>query len=524
MTVEAISPSRAERPARVTAEQVAAAALVMLSLAIFAVSMRYGIGIMVDSTRYFGLSPQPYDAPAYPFLLRSLAGFGLSLTQAATVVAVILVPVNTLLVWKILIGTTRRLAPSVIGTLLVILNPPYAAYHATAMSEPPFIALILATVMFAGRYQRDGGRSWLIAAAVALGCASLVRFTAPPLGAALALAMLVDGRRPLGRRFADVALFGAVSAAIFLGWVGYSLATTGHGTGRPMEWLGNLDAGRWMLTLDAFTALVLPTAVPLAIRATAFALVLVTGAAAVFRALRPDPGADDADRTARFLVLSLSLFTLLYVGFLVLATLIEANLTINGRYLLPGAVTGVLALTIAVARLPGTWARRAFAVAAAVILIGNAARTADAAVDAFRRGVGYNAVAWVDSPTLAAVADLPANALVASNGPDAIAYRVGREVRFAPSLYDRRTGLVRQGQSAAEQLDDLRRQAAIRPTYVVYFDTVDWRFYLVPEAEVVSALGLQLLARTADGRLYAIPGAAGLPPPAGPTSGREPAP
>src|SRR3546814_3507925 len=57
-----------------------------------------------------------------------------------------------------------------------------------------------------------------------------------------------------------------------------------------------------------------------------------------------------------------------------------------------------------------------------------------------RHGRGYAEMAWRYSPTVAAVRKLPPNAIIFSNGPDAINYLTGRHTRFIPFLFQRRTG------------------------------------------------------------------------------------
>jgi hypothetical protein len=104
-----------------------------------------------------------------------------------------------------------------------------------------------------------------------------------------------------------------------------------------------------------------------------------------------------------------------------------------------------------------------------------------------------------------AVRQLPQDALLVSNGADAIAYILGRPASFVPERVQLRTGVENPEKPLELQLQQLRERLARGPSYVVVFDKVDWRFYLLEEAELTRRLSLVKVADFADGRIYALP-------------------
>src|SRR3546814_9457230 len=71
-------------------------------------------------------------------------------------------------------------------------------------------------------------------------CSSdLVRFTAPPLGAAIAICLLINPRHPLRQRILDACRIAVVSGSIFVLWTFASEALVGRSTGRPLQFYGN---------------------------------------------------------------------------------------------------------------------------------------------------------------------------------------------------------------------------------------------------------------------------------------------
>src|SRR3546814_13371992 len=78
-------------------------------------------------------------------------------------------------------------------------------------------------------------------------CSSdLVRFTAPPLGAAIAICLLINPRHPLRQRILDACRIAVVSGSIFVLWTFASEALVGRSTGRPLQFYGNMDSDAWM--------------------------------------------------------------------------------------------------------------------------------------------------------------------------------------------------------------------------------------------------------------------------------------
>lgn len=487
------------------------AACVLISVALFLVNTRHGIGILVDSTRYMSINERPYDAPLYPWILQAGAALGLTKTSVAQYFGLASVVANTFLVWHLLMRSTKRYAYALAGTLIVILAPQFVALHSVAMSEPTFLLCILLTLLAFLRFLETDSRAWLAACAIALGFATLARFTAPPLGAAIAIAILLNPRHDIGRRVADAAIFTIVSASIFFVWVLASQLTAGHSIGRALWFYGNMGAKEWLTSLEALTAWLLPDQVPFALRVAVLAMfVASTLVLCVLQVRATLRQSRETRQVEAMLPLVLGLFFLFYMAFMVLSTSLEANLSLNSRYAFPAYATTVMLVTILAAFFadaPGSirLLHHFLVGLAAVVLVSHATRTIIRSAEAYRSGIGYASLAWHASPTMDAVRQLPQDALLVSNGADAIAYILGRPASFVPERVQLRTGVENPEKPLELQLQQLRERLGRGPSYVVVFDKVDWRFYLLEEAELTRRLSLVKVADFADGRIYALP-------------------
>jgi len=318
----------------------------LFSVLVFLLNTNHGIGVLPDSTKYMGLHVLPYDAPGYAWLLQIVAVTGIRIEAGAKLIGLVLVGTNSFLVWHLLAITCKRVSAA-IATALIILSPQFVMAHALAMSEPLFIFFILVALHLLLEFWSSYKRAWLVGCGVAIGAAALVRFTAPPFGAAVAASLLLDNRRQLRQRVVDAGTVGALSGGIFFAWVILSEIIEGRATGRDLQFYGNLDIGKGLTSLDAFTALLLPVGVPLTVRLVTFVLLLVAIAYIIYRS---DDSVLTEEKEARWprrrLVTTLGLFLVLYLSFFLLAVQIEANLYLNGRYALPIYVTSVIMVAV----------------------------------------------------------------------------------------------------------------------------------------------------------------------------------
>ncbi|QIG50158.1 phospholipid carrier-dependent glycosyltransferase [Nordella sp. HKS 07] len=484
--------------------------LMLLSLAVFLVNTRHGIGILPDTTRYMGINDLPYDAPVYAWLVRLPALMGIDMDAGAKALGLIFACANTFLVWHLLFRATGKYRYAIVGTALIVLAPQYVAVHASAMSEPPFLFFLLLTLLTILRYFKTEKRGWLVASAVVLAVASLTRFAGPTLGGAIALSLLLNPRHDRRRRIADAVLFGLVSAGIFVFWVALSQIRHGHSLGRELWFYGNMGPEEWRRSFGSLMAWLLPDDVPNSLRAIVF---LIFALAAVGLITAHSRRALERARTTivvhDFLPLILGLFTVCYMAFMALAATIEANLLLNSRYALPPYVMTVMAVTIALAGSSGlAGASRmihdSLVVLAIIVLSTHSARTVVRSLDAYHSGIGYAGLEWKQSPTMLAIRDLPGNALVYSNGPDAIAYVLKRPASFIPARFQLRTGVEDPSNTYEQQLSRLQHAAETQRTFIVMLDKVDWRFYRASEADLMKHLSLVNVATKPDGRIYEV--------------------
>ncbi|WP_429131935.1 glycosyltransferase family 39 protein [Ensifer sp. 4252] len=480
----------------------------ILAALLFIANTRHGIGILPDTTRYMQIVSTPYDAPLYPWILSTGHLVGIKLEYVALAVGFVLCIANTLLVFHLFrYALPDRPLLATIGTLLIVINPTFLWINTIAMSEPLFLALMLFSVTYFLTYMRKRDRGSLALASLSLGLAMLARFVAPPIGASFAVIMLFYNRqRTLAERIFDATTLFVVSAGIFLLWAVGSKLIVGRAVGRELWFYGNADSERWLNGLSILSSFLLPTQIPQIAR---LALLLIAIGAAIFALARaasrswgqPQPSRQD------IVILFFGFFNVFYAALIVLSVLIEANLQLNSRYALPFYIGLVFVLVVAAARFSDhsnhAKIRRGVVVTGlALFLAINVLRSMVQTAEAFDQGVGFQSHSWRTSPTIEAVRALPADAMIFSNGCDALNFLTKRAAQWTPSHSARRTGMESDEGSFEEQLQRFRQSLLERNAYVVFFDAIDWRFYRASEPELVERANLRLIRTEADGRIY----------------------
>lgn len=482
--------------------------LVLITELIFILNTARGIGILPDSIRYMSLSPTPYDAPLYPWLLRAIVATGMRLNSGAQVIGFVLAGANTLLIWFFLLNGARSVVIATVGTALVILSPQYVGLHAVAMSEPLFLfTLFLTTVAFL-LYLTTERHLWLILSGILLGTTMLVRFTAAPLGAAFAIILLLDRRSASRNRLRNLFVLSGVSASIFFTWVIASKLTTGHAVGRDLAFHGNADLGRWT---DGFMILcnyLLPSQAPDILRIFLFFFVLVATAWLCFPKINSFISTGNVDLD-NIIPLTFGLFSVTYILFLIISIEVEANLNLNSRYALPFYVSIVITATSALFEREGhgnatSLIRRTLMAIGLLVVSSHALRTAIMTKENYHHGIGFASHSWATSPTVGAVKALPPDATILSNAPDTLNYLTGRKTNFIPFVVQRRTGLEDLSNPLPQQLNNIREYLRERNTYIVFLDRVDWRFYLISENDLRKSIKLKMVRQERDGRIYAL--------------------
>jgi hypothetical protein len=415
-----------------------------------------------------GFSPRPTPlvvySPLEPVLL-SVGGHPLTSARVEDAIffALAVLAIGLFVLWgtgELWLAAAAQLV--VAGSVVV----PASDVGTNAVSVFLTVVALACVIVFRSRPQWR----WLIAAALAVGVATLERYADGGL--------IVWGVLALRRRHREALAYLVLSSIPLAAWFVYE-HLSGRGSG---HFIGHHVVGStFRAGARSVSDWVLPSSVPTPVALAAAIAVVV----AVFIVVRRRP------TTPALLLL---LFAVVQVVMLEIAiTFFDALVNLDSREMIPCFIAVVMALAFSIER---TTAMRVL-VAAAVL-----ASVARGAVEIAKEvPLGYRTDRWASSPVMAAVRALPKDTIIYSNAPDAIYLLDGRSTSSVPELDDFSTR--KRNARFPAQLGEISHTLSSRGGFVVFVRGLH-RAYLPSEAALVRDLSLRLVRNTSDGAIYSL--------------------
>lgn len=496
--------------------------LALIGAGLLLAATRWGVGLSPDSAVYvaaarnynqgLGLTvpfgseingPLAHHAPFYPLLLGLLARPGPDPLDGARWLQLLLFAANILLAGALLwLLHPGRPVWALAAAFFLLISPALFSLHSMAWTEALFLFLSFAGFACLALFLERGNWPLLLLTALCLGLALLTRYAGAALLATAVFALFLYPNRPWRARLIHTLLFGFLAGLPFLLWLLHSRGSGGtirtlffHPIGREQLQQGLNSVVGWFLIPDS-----LPTVVKLGLLA---ALLLPLGASLflIYRQRGERP-------LSHPLLWLLLLFTLIYPAFLLFSiSFFDANTPLDDRILSPLHVALLLLLIHAIATLWQTASRPRWQLApllalALLLAVGQIRQSAAWLRQGYQQGIGFNSLAWQQSPLIQAIAELDEATLLFANAPEPINIHTGRPVLRLPRKFE---SVTQQANSQyAAEMGDLRGWLTQEQGAVAYFTTL--RIPTLPTAdELISDLDLVVQAETADGRLYRPP-------------------
>ena len=480
-----------------------------------------GIGISPDSVSYIGsarnylkgeglvtrtsdgVRPLTHWPPLYPILLIALGSLHVNPLDGARGLNTLLFGAN-ILATSFLVGQCCRKsfwAPLVAAVLFFSFQP-MLGIHSMAWTEPLFCFLGMCGFYFLAKYLCELRVRYLISSSVLIGLAFLARY--------LGIAMIVSGvlgilflkrGRCIQRRMVDGAIFGGISLAPMMMWIGRNFLTVGSATDRQMQMhvigLSKIAGAvqtvfSWVLPLGRSPIGALLSAI--AISVLGFLLLYNESQlelVSIRKAISDYP-----------LLGLLIMFILIYaLALLMSIPLIDAHTPLDNRILSPVWISLlVLLLSLGTSHLDSTHLQKGgLFLACSIFALSQFVNSGNWLIPTYIEGQGYTSKAWKTSETLGNLQRLPMDTLIFTNGTDVVRFYTDRPFASVPFKYSPGTKEI--NENYAEQLLLMGEKIAEENAVLVYFDAIR-RSYLPELEELLSELSLVPLVIADDGAIY----------------------
>ncbi len=377
---------------------------------------------------FHGAVPLVHFPPLYPVVLATFSWLGASMTGGARVLNAVVVGLSVA-VFELLVRRFSRsaLLVPVAGAVLFLIGPAVYGHQdllqiqTGVLSDPLFLLVFLVTVLLVDQYLDRPGRGLLVAIAVCVAVAPLIRYVGFAAVAAAALVLWWWSPLPAGNRRRAAAAVVASGLVPSLVWTLYISRVLHGGPVRDVAWhpLGET----LHFTLYIGSGWLLPASVPDGLRETIFvAIVVVAAGAVVIRRIRKPSETSVAFRHLSGLVV----FAVTYLGVVAMTrTVLDASTPLDNRILLP--LIPLLYLVVVSAVVNVVRPPQAGRILAAGLCLLAAAGAVGATFDMVRGGVVNDQAAVVDrSATVAAIRRLPADTIIATGVGDVVYTDTGR--------------------------------------------------------------------------------------------------
>ncbi len=488
----------------------------------------WGIGLSPDSAVYIGgarsllggtgfssptdsggFAPIVHFPPLYSLVLAALAVLGADPLQGARWLAALLFACNVILAGALGFAVSRSTPLSLMIGLFAFAALPMVQVHTMAWSEPLFISLQLGGILASLFYLRNGNRRDLILAAAVFGCGVLVRYAGLALLLAGIAGVLLLSERGWRDRLVDAIIFAAIGFLPMAAWVARNLwaaeslvnrtfsvhPVSGEQIAAAFHVLSSWLSFAWLMSFD-------PTSVSLMVLTLAAATWLSLDSWRM-KSAQSAPGICCFPAVNFLIIVALS-YLLALLGS---TSFLDAWVPVDTRLLSPLYVP-LVAVSLSLGA--GLWcSSRLSKVARAVIafclmmtLAAQVATSINWLEFSYQDGVGYAGREWRDSETLSKLGALPATNSIYSNAPDVLYILRGTPAAMIPRKVDPHTS--RPNQRFGSEMIQLKRRLNEDRAMLVFFNRVNWRWYLPTADEVEEAIGLRPLARARDGLIFRV--------------------
>jgi hypothetical protein len=487
----------------------------------------WGIGVGYDSYFYlsaannflagFDLSrfggqgeviPLTHFPPLYSLFLSFFAFItGLDTVTLARYLGLVFYAANIFLIGWLVRRYTRNVWVSIATTAFALLSPVLLDVHLMAMSEPPYLFVLLLTLYVLDEYLETGALRLLITAALLSSAAYLTRYIGLSVIALGFAALLLWRSGPLRRRVLDAAKFGFLVVIPVSTWLVRNWLQTGTLTNRSVNF--HLPAASLLVQAKENMADWALPAGPPQLRT----YVLLTGIIVMvllawrwrthIRNFQYAAETRQSFRFAMLLALHIAIYLLLVFASL---TLFDASTQLSDRILSPIYVSLLILIPILLWNgfLVGQplWQQVfLFAVVLGLIWL-NAIDYRSLARSMRQSGKGFTGRQWQKSDTIAALEELPLTTLIYSNEALPVRFLTNRHAAPIPENFDPVRGQV--NVTFSTQIDLMKEILIQEKGALVIFDNIFEHEVDLPIEEISASL--TLWRDTADGIIFVTPG------------------
>ena len=470
---------------------------------------KWGAGLSPDSVNYI-LSARSiiengnlkdlgsHYPPLYPLVLAISGVFGVDVLNASRWIQIIIFIINLFIFGYLIFQVTERaIIPTVVGCLLLASSQLFLEMHAMAWSEPLFFTFSLLGLSFiALHFRKNNDLLFLVYSALFFGLALITRYAGITLIITSIISLLSMEKIKWHKRCLHSLLFCVVSFVPFSFWIVRNILTDRLATNReivfhpvPLDRLlqGGKEISSWFqLPVNHTYLLVLFVAV----------IIFIISVSYIVCHRNDDGNVSEICFIFIFVYISFILFSISFLDFII---------PLDGRILSPVYIFAFLGLLILANRFISRKNFRFVGYVIFILLLANSfiqMKTQKRYLAFIENGIGYASKAWVESDVLGWLREKPKNSVVYSNAPEPIEIYTDKESYMIPR--HTHTGTIVKNEDIFRELNDMAEDLVKNEGYIIYFNSVTWRWYLPTVQQLQRILPIKIIYHGNDGDVYSM--------------------
>jgi 4-amino-4-deoxy-L-arabinose transferase-like glycosyltransferase len=445
--------------------------------------------------------------PLYPMILAAPAYFGVDPAVAARWINAIALGCSIFLTGFIAwVYCGRSYALGFLAALLILFCGDMFVLHSQVLSEPPFIAFLLASIAALLSYVESGKTKHVIGTAIFIAAALLTRYAGAVMLIVAFIIIAFAWRDLKQRAISRISLAFAFMIVILplSIWIIRNVLVKGGIVGERKFVFHPIGLEQLHDLVRTTTLWFAPDAVSKYLRWLALVGLVVVVFGAVVLALRsPRRATEVRFRSTLLLAETCLVFDVVYVIFLSsTVSFLDASTRLGMRHLFPIYPVTVLLLASSLALWHEMLGRqsimyRILLVICVSIVVSNAVQFSRTVRNIRANGVGFQTAEWRDDQIMRYVRDLPGDTVLYTDNAALIYYATSRSAYFLPRKFDIVTTLA--NNEFENQMKSVAELGTKRPVVVIFF-AVGWLngpFPLPPE--LIERWGFHLLFRSPKG-------------------------
>ena len=472
---------------------------------------RWGAGLSSDSINYILSARSMLESgnldklsshwpPLYPLLLAVVSFFcNIDMLSTARWTQIFLYVCNIMLfIFVIYKSTDKSLFSFITACLIIVSSQIFLEIHSMAWSEPLYILLSLSGITFLSIHinKCDGSR-YLILSGVFVGLSIVTRYAGLSLLVSSALCILFFSKQNNYSRILDVLKFSLIATFPFLIWIARNISTGRSVTNREVSFLmfsfSEINQAIQIIS-DWFF-------VPLENYSLSGIFLFIVFFVMWFFSTKIKYYNNFPE------ILFVNIFS--YIIFIAISKIIfDAAMPFDRRILAPLYVLLFLAIITTSYRYVS---RKNRYMNIGVLLLLTLCIISFFQIKVYQKyvhfasnGLDFAHKTWVESDIIRWVKSEKNKSIIYTNGPEPLQIYTSVESKMIPRHTD--TGTRKRNEKIVQEINQMVSELIENNGYIIYFSTINWRWYLPTEKMLSDVLPLELVYKGNDGNVYKIKG------------------